>query len=84
MHEIWTGPLACLSVSSIMIWVRSDPSIWKPVFPNFVFPNKVVCSRDRVKLLLDRRIKTDEVWIGVSSQGHKVTGDWLKKKWIKL
>ena len=30
-----TGPQACLSLSSIICWIRSDPSIWKPVFPNF-------------------------------------------------
>ena len=53
----WTGPLACLSLSSVMSWIRSDPSIWKPVFPNLVLPNKVACSRDRVKFLLDQRFK---------------------------
>ena len=28
-----------------------DSSIWKPVFPNLVLPNKLADSRDRVKYL---------------------------------
>ena len=46
MGEVWTGPLACLSLSSVMSRIRSDPSIWKPVFPNLVLQNKVAGSRD--------------------------------------
>ena len=49
----WTRPLAYLSLSSVMSWIRSDPSIWKPVFINLVLPNKVADSRERVKSLLD-------------------------------
>ena len=37
--------------------ISSDPLIWKPVFINLVLPNKVACSQDRVKCLLDRRFK---------------------------
>ena len=51
----WTGPLACLSLSSVMLWIQSDPSIWKPIFPNLVLPNKAQSS-NRVKCLLDPRI----------------------------
>ena len=42
--------LACLSLSSVMSSIRSDTSIWKPVFPNFTLPNKVA---DRVKCSLE-------------------------------
>ena len=45
----WTGPLACLSLSSVICWIRSDPLIWKPVFPNLVLSNKMAASRDIVK-----------------------------------
>ena len=35
----WTGPLACLSLSFVMSQIRSGTSIWKLVFPSFVFQN---------------------------------------------
>ena len=40
----------------VMNWIRSDPLIWKPVFPNLVLPNEVAGSQDRVKCLLDHNI----------------------------
>ena len=47
----WTGPLACLSLSSVISWIWSGTSIWKLVFPCFVPPNKVANGRDKFKCL---------------------------------
>ena len=48
----WTGPLVCLSLSSVTSWIRSDASIWQPVFPFLVLLNKVADGRVRVKCKL--------------------------------
>ena len=42
---------------AVQLWIRSDLSIWKPVFPNLVLPNEV-WSCNRVKCLLGRWFNT--------------------------
>ena len=70
MRGIWTGPLACPSLSSVVNWIRSDPSIWKPVFPNLVLPNKV-------------EIAFNVFWIEDLYEG---TGDinYVSQFWLKI
>ena len=59
-----------------MSWRRSDPWIWKPVFPNLVLPDKVACSQDRVKLLLDQRIKMEELVKYLRVEWYHFQQDW--------
>ena len=44
-----TGPLVCLSLFSIMFWIRVSASIWNLSLANLVSQNKETDSQRRVK-----------------------------------
>ena len=61
-----TGPLACLSLFSVMFWVRVMYFDLEICLHPFLFPNKETECQDRVKLLFDlscRLVMKDEMML---------------------
>ena len=48
----WAGPLACLSLPSVMSWIRSDTLIWKLAVSQSCSP-RIKVGRKRVKFRME-------------------------------
>ena len=58
---------------------KSVSSIWKPVFPNLVLPNKVACSRDRVVTgsnISNVNLASKQIILGYSKKPRTTTQAW--------